>query len=114
MEKLTSGNFFGHTDQTIKLDGLIITNTEYTHEFVDWHYHDNAYFTFLIAGKVSEINKNDHHKYVPGSLLFHNCQEPHYNVKPRGYTRGMHLELSPKWLLEFAGKNMDEGRLEVN
>lgn len=113
MKKLTSGIFFGNTDQTIELDGLIITNTEYTHEFVDWHYHDNAYFTFLIAGKVSEINKKDHHKCVPGTLLFHNCQEPHYNVKPKGYTRGMHLELSAKWLLEFAGKNMAEGSLEV-
>ncbi|RQO80214.1 AraC family transcriptional regulator [Pedobacter sp. KBW01] len=113
MEKLTSGIFFGQTDQTIDLDEFIITNTEYTHEFVDWHYHENAYFTFLIAGKVSEINKNDHHKCGPGTLLFHNCQEPHYNVKPKGYTRGMHLELSEKWLLQFAGKNMAKGSFEI-
>jgi AraC family transcriptional regulator len=113
MEKLTAGNFFGNTDQTVSLDGLIITSTEYTQSFVDWHYHDNAYFTFLIAGKVSEINKKDHHKCVPGTLLFHHCQEPHYNQKPAGYTRGMHLELSPEWLSESAGKDLAEGSFEV-
>lgn len=113
MEKLSSGNFFGNTDQTFALDGLIITNTEYTHEFVDWHYHENAYFTFLIAGKVSEINKSDHHRCLPGTLLFHNCQEPHYNVKPKGYTRGMHLEVSAEWLKKFAGENIAEGSFEV-
>lgn len=113
MENLTAGNFFGNTDQTIRLDGLIITNTEYTHRFVDWHYHDNAYFTFLIAGKVSEINKKEHHKCGPGTLLFHNCQDAHYNQKPEGYTRGMHLELSPDWLSQSAHKDIAEGSFEI-
>ena len=113
MEALSSGNFFGNTDQTIHLDGLVITNTEYTHEFVDWHFHENAYFTFLLAGKVAEINKKEHHKCGPGTLLFHNCQEQHYNVKPKGYTRGMHLELAPKWLKEAAGNNIIAGSFEV-
>ncbi|TBO40431.1 helix-turn-helix domain-containing protein [Pedobacter kyonggii] len=113
MKKITAGNFFGNTDQTIILNEIIITNTEYTHEFVDWHYHDNAYFTFLLAGNVSEISKTDHHKCVPGTLLFHNSHDPHYNVKPKGYTRGMQLELSSGLLSEFAGKKMDRGSFEV-
>lgn len=113
MEAMSSGNFFGNTDQTIVLDGLVITNTEYTHDFVDWHFHENAYFTFLLAGKVSEINKKEHHKCGPGTLLFHNCQEQHYNVKPKGYTRGLHLEISPEWLKEVAGNHITSGSFEV-
>ncbi|WP_316804763.1 AraC family transcriptional regulator [Pedobacter nototheniae] len=113
MEALSSGNFFGNTDQTIKLDGLTITNTEYTHAFVDWHFHENAYFTFLLAGQVSEINKKERHNCGSGTLPFHNCQEPHYNIKPKGYTKGMHLELSPKWLKEFADNDIAAGSFEV-
>lgn len=113
MEALSSGNFFGNTDQTIDLGGLIITNTEYTHEFVDWHFHENAYFTFLLAGRVAEINKKEQHNCGSGTLLFHNSQEPHYNLKPKGYTRGMHLELSPEWIKQFAGNHMAAGSFEV-
>jgi hypothetical protein len=51
MEALSSGNFFGNTDQTIQLDGLVVTNTEYTHEFVDWHFHEML-ISLCISAKV--------------------------------------------------------------
>lgn len=100
MKLLKTGKFFGETDQTLHLDGITLTNTEYTHGFVDWHYHENAYFTFLIAGKVIEGNKKEKYTCMPGSLLFHHCEEPHYNIKPSGYTRGMHIELQKNWFLQ--------------
>lgn len=101
MEILRTGQFFGNTNETKTLGGLTLTDTEYTHEKVDWHYHENAYFTFLLDGRVLEGNKKEIYHCTAGSLLFHNWQEPHYNIKPKGYTRGFHIEFKPDWFQGF-------------
>lgn len=98
MKHLKTGQFHGQTNNTILLNGLTLTDTEYTHDRVDWHYHENAYFTFILQGNVIEGNKNEVYNCSTGSLLFHNWQEPHYNIKPEGFTRGFHVELEKKWL----------------
>ena len=98
MKHLKTGQFHGQTNNTILLNGLTLTDTEYTHDKVDWHYHENAYFTFILQGNVIEGNKNEVYNCSAGSLLFHNWQEAHYNIKPDGFTRGFHIELKKKWL----------------
>lgn len=98
MLHLKTGQFHGQTNNTILLNGLTLTDTEYTHDKVDWHYHENAYFTFILQGNVIEGNKKGVYNCSTGSLLFHNWQEPHYNIKPEGFTRGFHVELENKWL----------------
>lgn len=97
MKYLRTANFFGETNQTVWLKGIILTDTEYTHKFVDWHYHENAYFTFILQGNLIEGNKKEVHNCSAGNLLFHNWQESHYNIKPEGYTRGFHIELQHEW-----------------
>lgn len=47
MKLSQTGEFYGQTNTTIKLEGLTLTHTVYTHDKVDWHYHENAYFTFI-------------------------------------------------------------------
>lgn len=91
------GEFYGETNSTIHLEGITLTDTVYTHDKVDWHYHENAYFTFILEGHVMEGNKKETYNCSPGSLLFHNWQEPHYNVKPSGFTRGFHVEIEQLW-----------------
>lgn len=98
MKLLQSGQFYGQTNNTIILNGLTLTDTEYTQEKVDWHYHANAYFTFILQGNIIEGNKKEVYNCSAGELLFHNWQEPHYNIKPKGFTRGFHIELGKKWL----------------
>jgi AraC family transcriptional regulator len=102
MKHLQTGQFHGQTNKTIHLDGITLTDTEYTHDKVDWHYHENAYFTFILQGNVIEGNKKEVYNCSAGSLLFHNWQEPHYNIKPEGFTRGFHIELEKKWFDNFA------------
>ncbi len=102
MKQLQPGEFHGQTNHRIGFNGIILTDTEYTHEKVDWHYHENAYFTFILQGKVLEGDKKDTHHCTAGSLLFHNWQEPHYNIKPEGYTRGFHIELTNAWFTGFS------------
>lgn len=105
MKQLSVGQFFGETNKTISLNGITLTDTEYTHSKVDWHYHENAYFTFILQGCVKEINKKETYTCTPGTLLFHNWQEPHYNLKPPGFTRGFHIEVAQSWMDDFLENN---------
>ncbi|WP_077922654.1 AraC family transcriptional regulator [Spirosoma sp. 209] len=109
MNALRNGQYYGLTNQLVTLGGLTLTDTEYTHDRVDWHYHENAYFTFVLAGRVLEGNRTDTHHCTAGSLLFHHWQEAHYNTKPRGYTRGFHVEITPDW---FNAHGLDTSRVQ--
>jgi AraC-like DNA-binding protein len=102
MNHLPKGQFYGQTTKTIYLDGITLTDTEYTHDKVDWHYHENPYFTFILQGNLIEGNKKEIYNCSAGTLLFHNWQEPHYNIKPKGFARGFHIELEQKWTDHFA------------
>ena len=74
MEQLQTGKFYGNTFSTLSAGGITITETEYTHDWVDWHYHENAYFTFLLSGKLIEGSKKEKNICAEGALLYHNCQ----------------------------------------
>lgn len=100
MRTLKTGEFYGQTNQTLHLDFATITDAEYTHPKVDWHYHENAYFTFILKGNVIEGNKKEVYTCTPGTLLFHNWQDPHYNIKPDGYTRGFQIEINNNWFAQ--------------
>lgn len=97
MNHLPKGQFYGQTTETVYLDGITLTDTAYTHDKVDWHFHENPYFTFILQGNLIEGNKKEVHHCSAGTVLFHNWQEPHYNIKPHGFTRGFHIELEQKW-----------------
>lgn len=89
--------YYGVHKQTSLYDQLVITDTEYTHEFVDWHYHENAYFTYLIQGQLFEANRKEAYTIGPGGLLFHNWQDSHYNIRQSAYAQGFHIELEKEW-----------------
>lgn len=111
MKLLPTGQFFGTTNETIQLSGLTMTDTVYTHDKVDWHYHENAYFTFILQGNVIEGNKKEVYNCPAGSLLFHHWQEPHYNIKSKGFTRGFHIELNEQWIKSL---QLDLSKLQGN
>ncbi|SHG31430.1 Helix-turn-helix domain-containing protein [Flavobacterium micromati] len=101
MDKLETGEFYGTHYKKSVFENITITDTEYTHSKVDWHYHENPYFTYLMQGKLFESNKKESYYLEPGSLLFHNWQDAHYNIKPPDYTRGFHIELNENWFSNF-------------
>lgn len=114
MNKLNAGEFFGSHLQKSTCKNIVITDTEYTHKKVDWHYHENPYFTYLLQGKLFEANKKREYYLEPGSLLFHNWQDAHRNVKPNEFTRGFHVELSHQWFMDFDIQLKDfEGSLDL-
>ena len=102
MEMLKTGQFYGATSQKLELNELVITDTDYVHPFVDWHYHENTYLTFILEGKVFEGNRKENFHCTTGDLLYHNWQESHYNIKPEEcFTRGFHIELKPNWFSQY-------------
>lgn len=92
-----TGNFFGQTNKTLNLDGITLTKTIYTHDYVDWHYHQNAYFTFILCGGLIETDRKKTIQCGPGDLLFHYWQESHSNIKPPVFTEGFHIEIESAW-----------------
>jgi AraC family transcriptional regulator len=114
MITLAKGQFFGQTNETTQLDGLTLTDTEYTQKHVDWHYHENAYFTLILQGRVIEGNRKEVYQCPAGTLLYHHWQECHYNVKPDGYTRGFHIEIEPTWFkAQSLDLGIDEGSFQI-
>lgn len=111
MKYLRSGEFYGQINKTHHLDGIILTDAEYIHNKVDWHYHEMPYFTFLLQGGLIEGNKKEVYHCSAGALLFHNWQEAHYNIKPKGFARGFHIELDQKWINRF---DLDLKKLQGN
>ncbi|TDE41791.1 AraC family transcriptional regulator [Flavobacterium rhamnosiphilum] len=115
MKQSLKGEFYGQTNKTINLEGITLTDTVYTHDKVDWHYHENAYFTFILQGNLIEGNKKEIYNCSAGSLLFHNWQDPHYNIKPEGFTRGFHIEIEKNWFddLDFDTKDL-QGSINIS
>jgi AraC family transcriptional regulator len=114
MNHSPTGQFYGLTNKTIHVNGITLTDTEYTQPKVDWHYHENAYFTFILQGNVIEGNKKEVYHCPAGTLLFHHWQDPHYNIKPEGFTRGFHVEIDKHWFdpLLLGGENL-EGSVNI-
>lgn len=115
MKQSQTGEFYGQTNKTINLEGITLTDTVYTLDKVDWHYHENAYFTFILQGNVIEGNKKEIYNCSAGDLLFHNWQEPHYNIKPEGFTRGFHIEIEKNWFdeLDFNASDL-QGSINIS
>lgn len=97
MQQLESGEFFGNHDRVLTLPGLVVTDTVYTHPTVDWHYHQNPYFTFLLQGRLDETSRKGTVGCTPGTLLFHHWQDAHRNVRRSEQARGFHVEVSSDW-----------------
>lgn len=114
MNELKNGEFYGAHYQKSTFENIIITDTEYTHDKVDWHYHQNPYFTYLLQGKLYESNKKEDYFLEPGSLLFHNWQDAHHNIKSPEFTRGFHIELTQDWFSRYDIPAMDfEGSVNL-
>jgi len=101
MKKLEQGEYYGKQKTQNLYNNVIVTDTIYTHNKVEWHHHENPYFTYLLQGKLFEANKNESYYLKPGNLMFHNWQDAHHNEKTPELTRGFHLELNKKWFNDY-------------
>lgn len=101
MNLYQAGQFYGEKELMASFDGLTVIETKCDYEVVNWHYHENSYFSFVTLGGFGESNRHETYSCPTGTLLFHNAQQPHSNVKPPGISRCFQLEMSERWLNKF-------------
>lgn len=99
MKTLSTGQTFWNKHDTVRLDGLILTEVKYTPNIQElpWHYHENAYFFMHLRGQLREINKKVSTVCQPGTLLFHHWQDAHYDTDFSDNASFFHIELESKW-----------------
>jgi AraC-like DNA-binding protein len=98
MKLLHSGEHFGENKNTLNLNGCILTEAGYTPQMqVPWHYHENAYFYYHIKGHMLEVTRKQSFDCIPGTILFHHWQEPHYNTNFSKDAGFFHVELAQTW-----------------
>lgn len=97
MKILTAGTYYGNKQTETNLNGVILSEYDYSSPRTDWHFHENPYFMYVLKGNLFDINKKNKQHCDAGSLIFHNWQEAHYNTKETHYARGFHIELPRSW-----------------
>lgn len=99
MQYLKTGRFFGINKRQSDYNGLIVSDTEYySVNDVPWHYHENPHFVYFISGHVMEVNKKYAHPCISKTLVFHNWQESHRNLRHSDYMHCLNMELDKNWL----------------
>ncbi|MBS1527814.1 MAG: helix-turn-helix transcriptional regulator [Bacteroidetes bacterium] len=104
MKTLNSGRFSGETRSSRDVNDIVLTEVEYQIENVDWHCHQNAFFSFIQRGVISEVNKKGKYSYGAGTVLFRQAGEPHYNPQLKNQSAALYIEIKPAWIK----------RLEIN
>ncbi len=97
MKISTKGQYYGEKKLELDSKGIILSEYDYNMPKTDWHYHENPYFMYVLQGNVYDINKKRKTTCTPGSFLFHNWNEQHFNTKESTYARGFHIEFERKW-----------------
>jgi AraC family transcriptional regulator len=102
MDTYKSGQFSGHNNNNIgAFTDVTVTASEFEYKFIDWHSHENPYFSLTLAGHCLESDRRKTYSCSADSLLFHNAGESHYNVKSGDISFGFQVEISPRWYQTF-------------
>lgn len=115
MRYLEKGQHFGENKTQLISNGIILNKAQVT-SFLDipWHYHENAYFLYNLKGDYHEVTKKAVTDIVPGSLLFHHSQDPHYNKNIKTTVDFFHVEITSTWFEKYNLKSdFIEGTLQL-
>jgi AraC family transcriptional regulator len=115
MKHLKSGQHFGASRSSVRLQDCILTEAGYTpHIEVPWHYHENAYFFYHLRGRLDEVNRKKSITCTAGTLLFHHWQDAHYDKNFSKDAAFFHIEVGNKWFLRHQLKpDILEGSLSL-
>lgn len=101
VRQLERGTFFGNNKRQLALDQVLITETSCGQEPVDWHWHENPHLSYSLYGHCLEKGKKYEHIIQPGSLVFHNNQDAHCNIRHAPVSRNFYIEFGPGWLKKY-------------
>lgn len=108
MDARGTGQLIDQQTRTAAIPGLTFSESEYEMAAADWHYHENGIFTFVTQGALRLGNRREVYDCPADTLLFHSWQEPHYNAKPAGATRGFQVSVDHTWREKY---DLQPGRL---
>jgi AraC family transcriptional regulator len=97
MKILNSGVFSDETKSSTEANDIVVTEVEYKVEAIDWHYHQNAFFSFIQRGQITEGNKKGKNIYGAGTVLFQQAGVPHYNPHLKNRPAALYIEIKPTW-----------------
>ena len=104
MIQLPKGAYAGSVAKasTQKDDGFIACVTSYTRGGFnnDWHYHENAHFSFVLDGGCIEKKNNDY-ELIPGSITYYHAGEVHQVVRIAKPLRRVNIELDNQFFRKF-------------
>lgn len=100
---LAAGQYSGRIDQTIALDGLITTITNYSADdcFQEFHYHENAVISFVLEGGNAESRKNSSFERKPGDIACFAPGEWHRTLPGAPSCRNINLEIPEHFLSSY-------------
>lgn len=116
MKILKGGEFYGQKKKELHINGVTLSEYSYVVPNTDWHYHENPYFMYLLQGQIYDVNKKTTTHCNPGSLIFHNWQEKHFNRKhaANADAKGFHIELKNNALEKLQLKSLtSEGSISI-
>ena len=100
MKISTKGEYYGNLNSERVFNGILLTKYDYHEDRTPWHYHENPYFMYVLAGNMMDSNKKVKSLCPAGSLMFNNWHEAHYGSKHSSRASGFHLEFERTWLKE--------------
>lgn len=98
--RLAVGSYFGRNQRVQRVGEFILSETHYAPKFVaPPHYHERAYFCYLIDGRYWESGNARRVIYERQSLVFHPPQEIHHGAlcSPT-MARCFHFEVPHAWV----------------
>ncbi len=96
--KLDSGQYLGNTDQSLNLAGLYLTKVNYRNRSVlPLHYHQNAYFCYVLTGAYSEHTSKSELTCAAGDIIFHPSEIEHHNQFNDRRSTCFNIELPASW-----------------
>lgn len=100
MKILSKGEYYGSMNFEQEINGIMLSEYQYSASKTAWHYHENPYLMYVLGGNLFDINKKQKTNCSPGHLIFHNWDEPHFNEKHSSDARGFHIEFERNWFKE--------------
>lgn len=97
--KLDKGQYYGNILQSADIDGLVLTQSEYSaHSLLPTHYHQNPYFCFVTHGTYTEYSSGKNFACSKGDIVFHPGRYEHYNKFGNDASSCFNIEFTQNWL----------------
>ena len=99
MIQLEKAAYLGNNRRSFSLDGISVTETEYTEKVSEgWHYHVNNHISYILQGGNREQRKNREEQVLPGILLVYPAGILHRNLNTAHPSKNINIEVEDKFL----------------